>query len=274
MWDLIKKYRVPFVTGAVVLVAFLIYGSNLKHRESANFFERGVLTVLSPLFSVGAVVSGGAETVWNDYIALVDVRRQNRELLEHLRTLNSRLVGEQEALLANERLKKLLELKEQMPVPSLAASVIGEDGAPWFKTLVIDRGGKDGLQEGMPVVTSAGVVGQVVKVAANSSRVLLLTDHASAIAAVVQRSRARGVLRGTGSRRLSLEFAIREDDVKVGDQLVTSGIGGVFPKGLPLGEITMVKKGEYGIFQTIEVRPMVSISRIEEVLVLLKQRNE
>ena len=158
-------------------------------------------------------------------------------------------------------MKKLLELKTTLQSPSLAASVIGEDGAPWFKTLVIDRGAADGLQEGMPVIAVDGIIGRLVKVAANSSRLLLLTDHASGIAAVVQRSRARGVVKGTGDGRCSLEFSLRDEDVKVGDVVVTSGVGGGFPKGLNLGEVTMVKKGAYGIFQTVEVHPAVNIAR-------------
>ena len=274
MWGLIKKYRKGFLTGFVLLLAFIVFASNLKNRQDANFFERGLLNALSPLFGMGARVTGSAGMLWRDYLALVNVRKQNRELLEQLRLMNGRLIGEQEALLANERLKKLLMLKGTVPLPAVAASIIGEDGAPWFKTMIIDRGESDGFQEGMPVVASDGVVGQIVKVAGNSSRVLLITDHSSGIAAVVQRSRARGVIRGAGSGRLTLEFAIREDDVKVGDQIVTSGIGGTFPKGIPIGEVTMDKKGEYGIFQTVEVSPAVMISRLEEVLVLLKKRDD
>ena len=274
MWELIKKYRKLFATGFVLLLAVLVFASNIKNRQDANLLERGLLALFSPLFTIGATVAGGAETIWFDYIALVDVRKQNGELLEQLRLMNSRLIGEQEALLANERLKKLLMLKGTVPFPTVAASIIGGDSAPWFKTLLIDRGEQDGFQEGMPVVASDGVVGQLVKVAGNSSRVLLITDHSSAIAAVVQRSRARGVVRGAGGGRLTLEFAVREDDVKVGDQILTSGIGGTFPKGLPIGEVTMVKKGEYGIFQTVEVSPAVMISRLEEVRVLLKKRND
>jgi rod shape-determining protein MreC len=274
MWELIKKYRKAFVTGFVLLIAFMVFASNLKNRQDANFFERALLTVFSPLFSMGASVTGGTEVIWRDYLLLVNVRKQNRELLEQLRLMNGRLIAEQEALLANDRLKKLLLLKETLTFPAVAASIIGEDGAPWFKTMMIDRGESDGFTEGMPVVASDGVVGQIVKVAGSTSRVLLVTDHSSGIAAVVQRSRARGVVRGAGSGRLTLEFAIREDDVKVGDQIVTSGIGGTFPKGIPIGEVSMVKKGEYGIFQTVEVIPSVMISRLEEVLVLLKKRND
>jgi rod shape-determining protein MreC len=274
MWELVKKYRVAVVTGFVMLTAFLVYASNLKDREEANFFEKGALAVMSPFLGMAAGIEGGLDGFYRNYMALANVRRQNVELLEQLRLMNTRLIAEQEALTANERLKKLLELKDRVKTPTIAASIIGEDGAPWFKTLVVDRGAADGFSEGMPVLATEGVVGQVIKVSANSSRVLLITDHASAIAAVVQRSRARGVVRGAGGGRLTLEFSIKEDDVKVGDQVLTSGIGGIFPKGVPIGEVTMVKKGEYGIFQIVEVRPSVMISRLEEVLVLTRKPND
>ncbi|MBT0653998.1 rod shape-determining protein MreC [Geomobilimonas luticola] len=274
MWELLKKYRIHLVTGGIVLLAFLFYSLNLKNREHANLFERFVLNATAPLHGGIAAVNRAVVGVWNDYVALVDVRRENKELRESVKILNGRLLESREALLANERMKKLLDLKNSLPVPALTASVIGEDGAPWFQTLTINRGEADGLQEGMPVVAAEGVVGQVVKVAGNSSRVLLLTDNASSMAGMIQRSRARGVVKGKGSGRCSLEFTLREEDVKVGDTIITSGVGGVFPKGLAVGEVAMVKKGEYGIFQTIEVRPAVNITRLEEVIVLLKQRSD
>jgi rod shape-determining protein MreC len=202
---------------------------------------------------------------------LVDVRRENIVLRSSVKLLNERIVAGNEALVANARMKALLDLKVTLPLPSLAVSVIGEDSSAWFKTLVVDRGSADGLLEGMPVVVAGGVVGRLVKVAPQSSRVLLLTDHASAIAALVQRSRARGVVRGAGEGRCSLEFTVRDEDVKVGDTVISSGIGGVFPKGLAIGEVTMVKKGEYGVFQTIEVRPTVNLGKLEEMLVLRRQ---
>jgi len=274
MWELLKKYRIHLVTGGVLLLAFLFYSLNLKNREHANLFERSVLTLTAPLHGGIAAANRAIVGVWDDYVDLVNVRQENKELRESVKTLNARLLESRETLLANERLQKLLELKSSLNAPVLAASVIGEDGAPWFKTLTINRGSADGLQEGMPVVAAEGVVGRVVKVSANSSRVLLLTDNASSVAGTIQRSRARGVVKGKGSGRCSLEFTLREEDVKVGDTIITSGVGGVFPKGLAVGEVAMVKKGEYGIFQTIEVQPAVNITRLEEVIVLLLQRRD
>lgn len=273
MREFISKYRRYIGGGAVLLAAFVFYSLNLKNSVHANAFERGVMNLMAPLYGVVSRANGFVEGIWTDYLALVNVRKENLKLREHIKVLNSRLVDANEATLSNERLQKLLQLKNSLHAPVLAASVIGEDGSPWFKTVVIDRGSVDGLREGMPVVAVDGVVGQLVKVAAGSSRVLLLTDNASGIAGLVQRSRARGVVKGAGGWRCSLEFTPHEEDVKVDDTIVTSGIGGIFPKGLPVGEVTMVKKGEYGIFQTIEVRPRVNISRLEEVLVILQTRH-
>jgi rod shape-determining protein MreC len=273
MMEFFRKYRVYIAGGAIFLAAFIFYSLNLKNRRHANAFEQGVMNLMAPLYGVVSRVNGFASGIWTDYIDLVGVNKQNRQLKETIKLLNSRLTATGEAALANERLQKLLQLKSSLHFPALAASVIGEDGSPWFKTIVIDRGTVDGLREGMPVVAVDGVVGQVVKVAAGSSRVLLLTDHASGIAAVVQRSRARGVVKGAGDH-CSLEFALHDEDVKVGDTMITSGIGGIFPKGLPVGEVIMVRKGEYGIFQTIEIRPRVNLTKLEEVLVILQDQHE
>lgn len=271
MWELFVKYRLYIIYGLAIFVAFLFYSLNIKEKEHANLFERGVIALFSPVNRVVTLATRPISDVWSDYLNLVDVREENKHLRESVKELNTREISNRELLAATERLKSLLNLKTQLKLPSVAATVIGEDSSPWFNTIVIDRGEKDGLAEGMPVVATDGIVGQVVKVAAESARVLLITDHASAVAAVIQRSRARGVVRGKGRDLCALEFSLSNEDVTVGDIVVSSGIGGIFPKGLPLGEVTMVKKGTYGIFQTIEVKPTVNVSRLEEVLVLLKK---
>ncbi|GFO64220.1 rod shape-determining protein MreC [Geomonas paludis] len=274
MKNLLIRYRRFLMTALLLLAAFLTYALNLRNKEHANPVERTVMGITAPVAGSAASATGFFSDIWNNYIDLIDVRRENIELRKSVKRLNARIIADNEAVAANMRFKQLLDLKESVAVPSLAVSVIGEDSSAWFKTLVVDRGSADGLLEGMPVVAIGGVVGRLVKVAPHSSRVLLLTDHASAIAAIVQRSRARGIVRGAGGGRCSLEFTVKDEDVKVGDTVISSGIGGVFPKGLPIGEVTMVKKGEYGVFQTIEVRPLVNIGKLEEALVLVKQRDE
>jgi len=274
MRELLIRHKRFLLTALFLLAAFLTYALNLRNKEHASPLERSVMGLTAPL--AGGVAASGrfVDRLWSDYIDLLDVRRENLALRKSVKILNERIVASNEAVVANARLKALLDLKGTLDAPSLAVSVIGEDSSAWFKTLVVDRGSADGLAEGMPVLAAGGVVGRLVKVAPHSSRVLLLTDHASAIAALVQRSRARGVVRGMGGGRCSMEFTVRDEDVKVGDTVISSGIGGVFPKGMPIGEVTMVKKGEYGVFQTIEVRPTVIIGKLEEMLVLVRQAHE
>jgi len=266
--DIIKKYLLVLLAGSGVLVALIIFSLNIPRNREANFMERGVLSLLAPLLRPLSHVSSAVEDVWDGYIQLIDTRRENLRLREDIRSLNTRLLAVGEALLARQRLERLLEMKKSLALPTVAASVIGEDGSSWFRTLVIDRGRSSALREGMAVVAADGVVGQTVKVAGETSRVLLLTDHASGISATIQRSRARGVVKGKGEMLCSLEFTTREEDVKVGDLVITSGIGGVFPKGIPIGEVTMVKRGEYGIFQTVSIRPGVNLAHLEELLVV------
>ncbi|WP_231934292.1 rod shape-determining protein MreC [Geobacter sp. DSM 9736] len=256
------------------MAVLIFYSLNLRAKSHATPFERTMLSLVSPFAETVSSVSDAVTGVWSNYIDLVNVRQENKQLRDSVKLLNSRMIAAQEALNANTRLQRLLDLRGSLDAPSIAASVIGDDGSAWYKTLLINRGEKDGIREGMPVVAAEGVVGQVAKVGAGSSRVLLMTDYASGVAAVVQRSRARGVVKGAGGGRCTLAFTVRDDDVKVGDMVVTSGIGGVFPKGLAVGEVTMVKKGDYGIFQTIDIRPAVNLIRLEEVLVLLHTGND
>ncbi len=270
MLDFFRKYSVPILVVAGLLVALITYSLNLSRTRQANLLERGINGSLAPLQKQASHSGGFLGRIWHNYINLVDLKQENNQLKEEIKQLNSAVAAAGEALRENERLIHLLDLRKTIKEPTVAAMVIGEDVTPWFRSLTIDRGSESGIKEGMPVLAANGVVGQTVKVTANSSRILLLTDHASGIAAMIQRSRARGVLKGRGDNLCSLEFTMRGEDVQVGDQVVSSGIGGVFAKGLPIGEVTMVKKGEYGIFQTVTIRPSVSIAHLEEVLVVLR----
>lgn len=272
--EFLKKYIVALAIGIGLLGALILFSLNVPNNREANLIERGVMSLFAPMLKPVAVMSAVIEKTWDGYISLINVRRENERLHQEIKKLSSHMAAGEEALLENQRLDQLLEMKETVKLPTLGVTVVGEDVSSWFHTLVIDRGSSSGLRVGMAVVAADGVVGQVVKVAAESSRVLLLTDHASGIAATIQRSRARGVVKGKGEGLCSLEFTTREEDVKVGDLVVTSGIGGVYPKGLPIGEVTMVKRGQYGIFQTVSIRPRVNIAHLEEMLVVLRGGHE
>lgn len=262
------KYRRLLTVAAAVGAALLFFAFSLRDFHRGTVLDRTMYSLLAPLQQT---VGGGVRfllSLRDDYLDLVRVRRENAILTGRLKEMMLRESVAWEALRENERLARLLDMKKRLNLPTITATVIGEDGYPWFRTIVVDRGSSSGVVEGAPVLAAAGVVGQVVRVSPESSRVLLFTDQASSVAGVIQRTRARGVVRGKGGGRASLEFTMREEDVTVGDMVVTSGMGGVFPKGIPVGEVSMVRKGEYGVFQSIEIRPSVNLSRLEEVLVL------
>jgi rod shape-determining protein MreC len=267
--DFIKKYMFVLLTGIGLLVALIIFSLNIPRSREANAVEKGVLSIMTPLFQPFYRLSGFVEDAWDGYVRLVDTHRENLRLREDVRVLNERVREGNELLLANQRLERLLDMKKNVQAPTIAAEVVGEDATSWFRTFILNRGSSSGIREGMAVVAADGIVGQIVKVANSTSRVVLLTDHASGIAATIQRSRARGVVKGKSEMLCTLEFTTREEDVKVGDQVVSSGIGGVFQKGIPIGEVTMVKRGEYGVFQTVSIRPSVNLAHLEEVLVVL-----
>ncbi len=272
MFDLLKKFRTLLLAVGLVLVALLVYSANLRQSGHTTFFERAVLQITAPFQKgIDAGWTAVART-WERYVWLVGAEEENRLLREENRRLQAELHGVEEIRLANERLRRLLLFKEEMELPAIPAQIIAEDASSWFRTVVIDKGSSHGVREGMPVVVAEGAVGRVITVAFGQSRVLLITDAGSAVASLVQRNRTRGVARGRGEN-LHLEYALREADVRIGDVIITSGTGGVFPKGIPVGRVTGVTREAYGLFQGVEIEPYVDFSRLEEVLVLLKEES-
>ncbi len=268
MRDLIRRYRNLLLAVALLLSVLLLYSYNLRQKASTTFFERAVLTLAAPF---QASIDGASDAVfgwWQHYLWLVNAEQRNVELVQENLQLRKSLQQVEEFRLQNERLRELLAFVDDIDRPALPAQVIGEDVSSWARTITIDKGTRAGLRTGLPVVAADGVVGRIIKSSPNSSRVLLVTDASSAIAALVQRTRTRGVARGRGAE-LSLDFALRDADIEPNDLLVTSGMGGVFPKGLPLGQIGQVERDEFGLFQRVKVAPAVDFSHLEEVLVVV-----
>lgn len=268
MRGLFRRYRYFLLAVALLLSTLLLYSYNLRQKTATTFFERAVLTLVAPFQSGVDGVYDSLSEWWQDYLWLVDVRQRNVELEQANRLLRSELRQIEEFRLQNERLRKLLAFVDDVDRPALPAQVIGEDASSWARTITIDKGSRAGLRVGLPVVAAEGVVGRIIKLAPNSSRVLLVTDASSAIAALVQRTRTRGVARGRGVE-MTLDYALRAAAIEQSDLLVTSGMGGVFPKGLTLGYVAAVERKDFGLFQTVEISPAVDFSHLEEVLVIV-----
>lgn len=210
-------------------------------------------------------------TVWEAYVKLRGAKEENEILKARLAQLQTEITSYREALIENRRLRQLLDVKKQQSGKAVLAHIIGCDIAPWRAVVTIDRGKRDGLCPDMPVLSQGGVIGKVIETSMSHSRVMLITDYQSRIAALVQRNRARGLLAGAGGTGCSLEYVEKGVDIEKGDVIITSGMDEVFPKGLLLGKVVFVKASDQSnLFQDIKVRPFADISRAEEVLVLLK----
>lgn len=269
MLEPLRKYRPALLAACLVLAVLLFFSANLRQKERTTLFERTVLLVTTPFLEGFDAVLTGLGDAWLHYFWLIDTQRQNELLIAQNRQLQRQVRELEEVRLANERLRELLDFRQGLSLRALPAEVIAEDASSWFRTVVIDKGLDDGVREGLPVVVAEGVVGRIIRSAARQSRVLLVTDASSAVASLVQRNRSRGISRGKGEV-LTFEFALREEDIEVGDVVVSSGMGGVFPKGLTIGTVDRVVRQEYGLFQTVSLLPAVDFSRLEEVLVLLR----
>jgi rod shape-determining protein MreC len=271
--ELLRRYRFLLLAVILVLGTVVLYSYNLRQKTATTFFERAVLTFASPFLTTLDNAVDVTTAVWGNYLWLVDTRQRNIKLENENQQLRAQLQQVQEITLQNKRLRDLLNFVDELDRAALPAQVIGEDASNWARTIVIDKGSQDGLSSGLPVVAAQGVVGRIIKIAPNSSRVLLITDASSAIAALIQRTRTRGVVRGRGDD-LSIEYALRTADIQVGDLLVTSGMGGVFPKGLPLGTIETVKKDQFGLFQQVNATPTIDFSHLEEVMVIVGEDDQ
>jgi len=155
-----------------------------------------------------------------------------------------------------------------LPAGSITASIIGNSASSWFQSCLLDKGSIEGIQKGMAVVTPLGIVGQVVSVTGHSAKVLLITDANSGVDVLVQRTRARGIVSGSLENVTIMKYVKRSEDIQEGDRLITSGLDGVFPKGLMVGTVVKVRKQNLGLFQHIELSPAVSSGQIEDVLVV------
>jgi rod shape-determining protein MreC len=174
-----------------------------------------------------------------------------------------------ETELSNQRLRELLRFQKIMVETVMPAEVIGHDPSSWFKSIIIDKGIGDGIKKGLAVVVPEGIAGQVIEVSEGYSKVLLIIDQNNAVDTLVQRTRARGIVTGGSTDLCILKYVLRKDDVKVGDILISSGLDGVFPKGLRVGSVSGVVRRNSGIFQEVTVTPFADFEKLEEVLVVL-----
>lgn len=268
-----KQGRQPTGFRALIicsLISVLLLTFYVREGESGPLHVvRGVVTTATTPFrlagSLAAAPFGALGQVASNLTA-------STETLSELKAENEKLTAKvaelTEAEKTAERLQALVGLKSTYNLQSTAARIIGTAGDAWSRTVTIDKGSSSGFATGMPVCNSGGVIGQIIEVSATTSTVRLITDENSGVSAMIQSTRAQGTLKGQPDGSLKLEYVPADADVKEGDIVITSGLGGVFPKGLPLGTVTSVEKATNAVYYTISVRADASAESNEEVLVV------
>lgn len=268
MFEFLRRNQVLLTAGFFLLFSFALLTANRSGVRRIDPLGSVFLEVLEPLQNVTVTVLSYGGSIWSRYLRLVHVEDENRRLTERLRILEAENHRASEIELQNQRLQELLEFRAQIPTDAVAARVTGKDASGWFQTVTIDRGDADGIRPGMAVVCAEGVVGRIAQTSRHAARVLLISDHNSGVDALTQRTRARGIVEGSPNGACAMKYIKRTEDVDVGDVVVTSGLDGIFPKGLLVGRVTGVTRKDYGLFQVAVVVPMVEFSKLEEVLVV------
>ncbi|QQR90302.1 MAG: rod shape-determining protein MreC [Myxococcales bacterium] len=270
----LQRFRDAAFSIILLLIPFLFLNSHLKKPDHLNSVDRFVIQISAPVQYVSgalaSLVSDGVEY----YVWLVDVAKENHRL----RSSNSRLKLERQQWLhdarENKRLRTMLDFRERSHLELIGAEVISKDANAFFRVLRmrLDRGESDLLRPGMAIISPQGLVGQIEKTVSDYSDVMMTVDRRSAVDVVIDRTGARGVLRGTGDTEKYLcriQYLDQANDVRPGDLVVTSGFGKRFPSSIPIGRIKKITKKSFGLHQEALVKPIVDFSTLDEVFVVL-----
>jgi len=264
--DIRQRSGVLFL--AVTLGQILLISAQVNTKSGVPVIERVTFGVFSEVQRGLSGGFSGIRNVWTGYIGLRHLKVENDALKRDLASAQV-AVQEQRALADRTRgLERLLDLREHLQLKTVAAEIIGAAATPDFRTLTIDRGTRDGVRADMSVIAPAGVVGRLVVPSLRSAKIQLLIDRNAAAGAIIERTRAQGVVVGSGDDKLRLDYVSEVFDVVAGDVVITSGIDGIYPKGFIIGRIESVEKVG-GSYKRILVKPAVDFSALEEVLVVL-----
>ena len=266
------RYRNVSILAAAIFIQILGLAIQVKRsteNQSSRLIRVWAVDAITPLEKGIVRVQSGVSDLWRNYFYLRGVRQENRALKEQLEQLQLEQVRLQQDANQAHRLQALLGFKEQFIAKTLATQVIGSSGSEQSRTVYIDKGSHDGIEQGMAVISAEGVVGKVITVYKSTAQVLLINDQQSGVGAILEQSRLQGVLEGKASGALVIDKIMADEDVKLGDKVLTSGGDLIFPKGLVIGTVAKVSKGPE--FLEVSVKPAAGLNRLEEVLVILKK---
>jgi rod shape-determining protein MreC len=262
------RRRTGYLFLAVIVGHVILISTQVTTKRGVPILQEAVFGIFSEVQRAANTVTSGVRTSWQNYFALQQVREENERLKQEVSALQVRLQQERSLAQQSQSLQKLLDLKTNTALSTIAANVIAGSASPEFRTITIDKGTSDGVHADMAVIAPAGVVGRVIQPSSRASKVQLLIDRNAAAGALVERTRAQGVVVGTGAEELRMDYVSGSADVKAGDIVVTSGIDGIYPKGFTIGQIQSVRRGA-GEYSSIVIRPVVDFSTLEAVLIVV-----
>lgn len=270
----LKEYRFYITLFLFLLIPVIALDTSTRAPRDYRFYDRVILAVTAPIQTAISWTLEQGVDLTQGYLYLWNVRSQNTQLFEENRKLLGQIVSLKEAQNENSRLREILNFQEKMKLETTIARVIAKDVSTEFRAVRLNRGENAGIKKGMAVITYEGVVGRVLRTTATTADVVTILDLLSAVDAVGERSRARGVVEGLTDEMCQMKFALRTDDIQVGDFLLSSGLGGIFPRGVAVGTVSKVNKKQFGISQEIEVKPAVDFTKLEEVMIVVSQKVE
>jgi rod shape-determining protein MreC len=267
--------KMVLIVGGIVLIAVNVILLSITSKSQSTFgLGRVGISFVAPFQEIVTRSVRFTRGIWQNYFFLVSAAHENETLKKSLNQFVEKDNEWHEIGLANSRLRNLLNFQKAPTHRVVAAEVISKDPSGWFKTVIIDKGRSDGLQKGLPVVLPTGIAGQVIEVSGRYAKVMLIIDRNSAVDALVQRSRARGIIKGASADQCRFEFVLRKHDVQIGDTVIASGLDGVYPKGLRIGRVSDLSERSSDIFYEITVTPFVDYEKLEEVLVILHPKTQ
>ncbi len=259
---------------AVFLVCLLLLTVQTRGGGTGGAADVVALLV-TPIQGLLVKIQRGALGVWTTYVDWKSTRSENVVLRAEAERLKLQALQVEETRQENARLRRLLALRERLPLSALAGEVVGREAGGWVRTLTVNRGRGSGVARQVPVIVPEGLVGRVVQVRGGASVVQLLNDPASTVGAVVQRTRTLGLVEGDTGGTVRLKFMARDGaQVAPGDIVVTSGMGNLFPKGVPIGRVVAIQDKGSALFHFAVLAPAVDFARVEEVLLLTGQTQQ
>jgi rod shape-determining protein MreC len=265
------RHRPLLLLAWIVLAQVLLLAAQIKREREVRLIRVWAVWAITPLQRAGVYAADTLHRGWSNYVGLHNARRENDQLRAELTQLKLRVNQLEGRAAEAERLETLLGFREtHRDATMLTARVIGASASPASKTIYLNRGESDGVRKNLGVITPDGVVGKVLEAYPDSAQMLLLTDKESGVGALLESSRSQGVVRGTGEAVLLMHYVSNEQQVAIGERILTSGQDRIFPKDLPVGTVVETQVGNP--FKVIRVKPAAHLDRLEEVLILFSRQ--